>query len=121
MTWPDGERFAKCVVSALDAESTSDAELITLENSRIRGLALNVPMIGAGESIPVVAINGLPPGIEGAFGFFEIRVQSGLVSGRRLIPEIAPAYRGYVYFVLADGRIIIVEPDMHKVVYILVA
>ncbi|WP_117195971.1 DUF1236 domain-containing protein [Rhizobium terrae] len=35
------------------------------------------------------------------------------------IVEIVPAYRGYEYFVLADGRIIIVEPSTHEVVYIL--
>jgi hypothetical protein len=34
--------------------------------------------------------------------------------------EIVPAYRGYEYFVLADGRIVIVEPGTYKVVYILV-
>ena len=34
--------------------------------------------------------------------------------------EIVPAYRGYEYFVLADGRIIIVEPGTLEVVYILV-
>jgi Helicase conserved C-terminal domain len=85
LTWPDGERFPKCVFSARDAESNPDAQLITLENSRIRGLALNLPMIAAGEPIPVVAVNGLPLGIEGAFGLFEIRVQSGLVSGARHI------------------------------------
>ena len=85
LTWPDGERFAKCVFSARDAESIPDAQLMTLESSRIRGLALNLPMIASGEPIPVVAIKGLPLGIEGAFGLFEIRVQSGLVSGERLI------------------------------------
>lgn len=36
------------------------------------------------------------------------------------IIEIVPAYRNYVYFVLADGRIIILEPDTHKVVYVIV-
>jgi hypothetical protein len=36
------------------------------------------------------------------------------------IVEIVPAYRGYEYFVLADGRIIIVEPSTHEIVYILV-
>ena len=34
--------------------------------------------------------------------------------------EIVPAYRDYEYFVLADGRIIIVEPGTFKVVYVLV-
>jgi len=36
------------------------------------------------------------------------------------IVEILPAYRGYEYFVLADGRIIIVDPRTHEIVYILV-
>ena len=37
------------------------------------------------------------------------------------IVEIVPRYRGYEYFVLADGRIVIVEPGTHEVVYIIVA
>lgn len=37
------------------------------------------------------------------------------------IVEIVPAYEGYDYFVLADGRIIIVEPSTYKVVYIISA
>ncbi|MBX9462562.1 MAG: DUF1236 domain-containing protein [Aquamicrobium sp.] len=35
------------------------------------------------------------------------------------IVEIVPMYAGYQYFVLADGRIIIVEPATYEVVYIL--
>ncbi|OHV79430.1 hypothetical protein LCM4573_25300 [Rhizobium sp. LCM 4573] len=35
------------------------------------------------------------------------------------IIELVPAYRNYVYFILADGRIVIVEPSSHKVVYII--
>ncbi|MXN48600.1 DUF1236 domain-containing protein [Shinella kummerowiae] len=37
------------------------------------------------------------------------------------IIEIVPAYRSYEYFVLADGRIIIVEPGTLKVVYVITA
>lgn len=37
------------------------------------------------------------------------------------IIEIVPAYRSYEYFVLADGRIIIVEPDTLTVVYVIAA
>ncbi|MDQ2633940.1 MAG: DUF1236 domain-containing protein [Pseudomonadota bacterium] len=36
------------------------------------------------------------------------------------VVEIVPDYRGYEYFVLADGRIVIVEPGTLKIVYILV-
>lgn len=35
------------------------------------------------------------------------------------IVEIVPAYEGYEYFVLADGRIVIVDPDSYQIVLIL--
>jgi len=35
------------------------------------------------------------------------------------IVEIVPAYRAYRYFVLADGRIVIVDPDSYEIVYII--
>jgi hypothetical protein len=37
------------------------------------------------------------------------------------VVKLVPAYEGYEYFVLADGRIVIVEPDTLKIVYILSA
>lgn len=36
------------------------------------------------------------------------------------IVRIVPAYENYLYFVLADGRIVIVEPDTLKIVVIIV-
>jgi hypothetical protein len=36
------------------------------------------------------------------------------------IVKIVPAYQGYLFFVLADGRIVIVEPSTLKIVVILV-
>jgi len=35
------------------------------------------------------------------------------------IVEIVPAYEDYEYFVLADGRIVIVDPNSYEIVYIL--
>jgi hypothetical protein len=35
------------------------------------------------------------------------------------IIEILPAYRGYSYIVLADGRIVIIEPASYEVVTII--
>jgi hypothetical protein len=58
----------------------------------------------------------------------DIEVNVGVVVPRTIVLtplpprviEIVPAYSGYEYFVLADGRIVIVEPGTLKVVYILV-
>jgi hypothetical protein len=35
------------------------------------------------------------------------------------IVKIVPAYEGYEYFVLADGRIVIVDPNTYKIVLVL--
>jgi superfamily II DNA or RNA helicase len=102
LTWPDGERLAKCVFSTREAERLPDADLLTLENSRIRGLALNLSMIAAGQLVPVVSIGDLPPGIEGCFGLFEIRVQSGLATGGRFIR--IPIVRRRYLSVFVDGQ-----------------
>ncbi|ALA18879.1 MULTISPECIES: DUF1236 domain-containing protein [Chelatococcus] len=37
------------------------------------------------------------------------------------VVEIVPQYREYVYFVLADGRIVIVDPRSYEIVYIVTA
>jgi len=36
------------------------------------------------------------------------------------IVKIVPAYEGYEYFVLADGRIVIVDPNTYKIVLVLI-
>jgi hypothetical protein len=51
-----------------------------------------------------------------------VEVPRQKVTLRRLPPriiEIVPAYEEYEYFVLADGRIVIVDPDTLKIVLIL--
>lgn len=51
-----------------------------------------------------------------------VEVPRQKVKLRRLPPrivEIVPAYESYLYFVLADGRIVIVDPDTLKIVVIL--
>ena len=36
------------------------------------------------------------------------------------IVQLVPAYRGYLFFVTADGTIVIVSPATHKIVYVIV-
>ncbi|WP_201767474.1 DEAD/DEAH box helicase [Sphingobium lactosutens] len=105
LTWPDGERLSRCVFSAQDAERMPDADLLTLENNRIRGLALSLPLVAAGQPIPMVSIGDLPPNVGGAFGLFEIRVQSGLSGGGRFIRAPLVRRRHLGVFVDAQDRV----------------
>jgi len=73
--WPDGDILQKQVFQAADAEKYSGTTLINLENNRVRGLALHLPQIAKGQPFLQVHIDGLPSGISGYWGLFEIRLQ----------------------------------------------
>lgn len=80
----------------LSAERRTEFRRIIVE-SNVKPVSLDIG-ISPGVTIPTtVTLYRLPP----------------------RVVEIVPAYRGYQYFVLADGQIVIVEPSTLEVVYIL--
>lgn len=82
----------------ISTEQRTEIKQVFVEN-RVKPAKVDID-INVGISVPTtVELHPLPP----------------------RIVEIVPAYRGYEYFVLADGRIIIVQPTTHEVVYILAA
>jgi superfamily II DNA or RNA helicase len=105
LCWPDGEEQSKCVFSSREADRLSNATLLNLENNRVRGLALNLPQIAAGQPLPRVALSGLPPSISGLWGLFEIRLQAGMLQKNQLI-RIPTTRRGYVsVFLSEEGKV----------------
>ena len=91
---------------ATSNEATSNVDISVEQQTEIRNVFVEQTVepadisveVNVGTAIPKsVTLHPLPP---------------------RII-EIVPAYRGYEYFVLADGRIIIVKPATYEVVYIL--
>jgi superfamily II DNA or RNA helicase len=105
LTWPDGQEHRKAVFSAREAGRLTDATLLNLENSRIRGLALNLPQVAAGQPLPCVTVNGLPASISGFWGLFEIRLQAGMHQKTQLL-RIPMVRRGYVsVFLSEEGKL----------------
>ncbi|HAT8643601.1 DEAD/DEAH box helicase [Legionella pneumophila] len=94
LKWPDGQEFRKCVFNTQEADRLADTMLINLENNRVRGLALNLPQITAGQPLPCVIIDGLPLNITGLWGLFEIRLQTGIhqKSPSLRIPTVRRSY-----------------------------
>jgi hypothetical protein len=101
LNWPDGQEHCKAVFSAREADRLTDATLLNLENSRVRGLALNLPQVAAGQPLPCVTISGLPTSISGLWGLFEIRLQAGMHQKTQLL-RIPMVRRGYVSVFLSD-------------------
>ncbi|CDQ10173.1 Virulence associated protein [Acidithiobacillus ferrivorans] len=105
LNWPDGQEHRKAVFSAREADRLTDATLLNLENSRIRGLALNLPQVAAGQPLPCVSVSGLPASITGFWGLFEIRLQAGMHQKTQLL-RISMVRRGYVsVFLSEEGKL----------------
>ncbi|KAA6185875.1 helicase [Thiohalocapsa marina] len=105
LNWPDGKEHRKTVFNAREADRLTDATLLNLENSRVRGLALNLPQIAAGQPLPCVSVSGLPGSISGLWGLFEIRLQAGMHQKTQLL-RIPMVRRGYVsVFLSEEGKL----------------
>jgi superfamily II DNA or RNA helicase len=105
LNWPDGHEHRKAVFSAREANRLTDATLLNLENSRVRGLALNLPQVTTGQPVPCVTISGLPTSISGLWGLFEIRLQAGMHQKTGLL-RIPMVRRGYVsVFLSEEGKL----------------
>lgn len=105
LSWPDGQEQRKAVFNSREANRLTGSTLLNLENSRVRGLALNLPQIAAGQPLPCVSVSGLPASISGLWGLFEIRLQAGMHQKAQLL-RIPMVRRGYVsVFVSEDGKL----------------
>ncbi|MBS0299999.1 MAG: DEAD/DEAH box helicase [Proteobacteria bacterium] len=105
LNWPDGQEIKKCVFSVREAERLTDATLLNLENSRVRGLTLNLPLVAAGQPLPCVTVSGLPASISGLWGLFEIRLQAGMHQKTQFL-RIPMVRRGYVsVFLSEEGKL----------------
>lgn len=102
LTWPDGDQFKN--VTFQSEGLGVDTSVLTLENSRIRGLALNLPFFAMGQPIPCVTIEGLPDSVRGLWGLFEIRIQAGLKVNSQYI-RIPMLRRRYLsIFINKEGK-----------------
>jgi hypothetical protein len=97
--WPDGTAMQSVSFTARNMES--NGTLLSLENSRVRGLALNLPQMAVGQPIPVVVVEAIPSSIVGRWGLFEIRLQAGLRKKNESV-RIPAVRRGYVSVFLSD-------------------
>lgn len=105
LTWPDGTVQPQSVFSGREAELLPAATLLTLENQQIRGLALNLPQITAGQPLPVVTLSGLPAGLAGCWGLFEIRIQAGQHQQSQLMRIPLLRRRYFSIFLSDEGKL----------------
>lgn len=95
ITWPDGEIYTNVVFTGKEAERFPTARHLTLEELRIRGLAMRLPRFAPGQPVPVVSLPGVPKEINGVWSLWRIAITTMEWNRRRIMP----------LFLADDGRV----------------
>lgn len=94
LKWPDGTEDHDVIFIGKDAEKAPASKHLTLEDPRIRGLAMRLPRVAPGQPVPVIGLSGLPVDVRGAWSLWRIAIQTDEWSQRRIMS----------LFVNDDGR-----------------
>jgi len=86
LEWPDGKVDSNIVFNRTDVEGSITAKHLSLENSRIRQLALSIPRIVKGQPIPSVSVPDLGDEIKGYWALVEIVTRADEIKRTRILP-----------------------------------
>jgi len=96
LTWPDGEIYENVVFTGKEAERFPAARHLTLEEPKVRGLAMRLPRFAPGQPIPIVSIPGLSEEVQGFWSLWRIAIAAMEWNRRRIMPLFL-ADNGMVY------------------------
>jgi len=95
LTWPNGERLTNVVFTSKEAEEKPLSRHLTLEDPKVRGLAMRLPPFTPGQPVPVITLPGLAPEIMGFWSLWRISISTADWNRRRIMP----------LFLADDGRV----------------
>lgn len=94
LRWPDGQTSLAAVFSRDDAERPG-ANLISLEDERVRGLIANLPIFAPGQPIPAIVIPGVSDKTNGFWSLWRISLHTSAGREQRFL----------ALFLAEDGRV----------------
>jgi superfamily II DNA or RNA helicase len=86
LTWPDGEMYSGVVFTGKEVEDIPSARHLTLEDPRVRGLAMRIPRFIPGQPVPCVSVPGIAHEIKGFWSLWQIAITASEWNRRRIIP-----------------------------------
>jgi SNF2 family DNA or RNA helicase len=105
LRWPNGRKQDRCVFKREGSENLDGAIILNLESHQIRTLAQKIPQLYEYLPIPVVELAGLPAGLSGSWGLFEIKIHKTFNGGKSLVRLPATLRRFTSLFVSEDGKL----------------
>jgi len=100
LTWPDGETYSGVVFTGKEAEEIPTARHLTIEDPKVRGLAMRLPRFVPGQPVPMVMVPGLAPEIQGVWSLWRISLATSVWNRRSVMPLFL-ADSGKVYIATA--------------------
>lgn len=86
LVWPDGEVLNNVVFTNKEAEEIPTSSHLTLEDPRVRGLAMRLPRFAPGQPIPLVDIPGVDQEIQGFWSLWRISIAMMEGNRKRIMP-----------------------------------
>jgi superfamily II DNA or RNA helicase len=86
LTWPDGQTYTDVVFTGKEAERLPAARHLTLEDPRIRDLAMRLPRFAPGQPVSVVSIPGISNEAHGIWSLWRIAIATMEWNRRRIMP-----------------------------------
>jgi hypothetical protein len=86
LTGPDGESLTRVVFSGKEAEQAPTARHLTLEDPRIRALAMSLPQFAPGQPVSVVTIPGITNEVRGMWSLWRIGIATMDWNRHRIMP-----------------------------------
>ncbi|HXK89235.1 MAG TPA: helicase-related protein [Thermosynergistes sp.] len=96
LTWPDGETYENVVFTGKEAERFPAARHLTIEEPKVRGLAMRLPRFVPGQPVPIVSIPGLSEEVQGVWSLWRIAIATMEWNRQRIMPLFL-ADNGMVY------------------------
>ena len=94
LTWPDGKTMEEVFFALRENMAQTSGKYLSLENSKIRGLCMNLPRFVPGQPIPYVSRSGLSPDIKGFWSLWSISLQTAQWNQQKIL----------ALFIHKDGR-----------------
>jgi superfamily II DNA or RNA helicase len=86
LVWPNAQTDSNVVFTIKDLEETPTAQHLTLDDSRVRGLAMRLARFAPGQPILRLALPDLPADLSGYWSLWQIRIHGDERNRCRIIP-----------------------------------
>jgi hypothetical protein len=86
LVWPNGQTDSNVVFTIKDLEEAPTAQHLTLDDSRVRGLAMRLPRCAPGQPILHLTLSDLPADLSGYWSLWQIKIHGDERNLWRIMP-----------------------------------